>query len=92
MATIKTLFNINDTFIFKKPILESDSGEEVYKVKTIEITLEHIKYTCERFIPMKKQTEDRVFLESWIDSENIIRLHREDYEEIVNDYLSIFAV
>jgi hypothetical protein len=92
MTTFTTLFNIGDHFKFIVPIIESDEGNEVYKVKFIMIDSDGIKYSCERFSPNERYTGVRVFDENWITSDNIIPVNSSEFEETVNDYLSIFAV
>lgn len=92
MATYTTMFNINDCFKFKVPLLESDTGDELYKVKCIYIDDTGIKYTLERFVKGNRYTEIRTYDEKWITFDNIIPISSTEFEEIVNDYLSIFAV
>lgn len=92
MTTYTTMFKINDYFKFKVPLLESDTGDELFKVKCIYIDANGIKYTLEKFIKGSHYTEIRTYDEKWITFDNVIPISSTEFEEIVNDYLSIFAV
>jgi hypothetical protein len=92
MPNFTTLFNIGDYFKFSVPILESDTGYEVYKVQSIMIVSDGIKYTCERFSENSRYTAVRVFDEIQLSFDNIIPVSSTDFDETINNYLSIFAV